>query len=338
MSQMEQKTSRSSVTGMDRFRSAARFFLLAATVLMLVLFAALNPSFLSARNVASILRTASILGITAIGLMMVCATGGINFAVSSQITLAGAVMGLVMKGAPEGMLPLAILAALAAVGITGFISGVLVIQCGVPPFIATLSVQTAVMGISRRLCGNTTMQSSAWPSNFRWLGQGMIGKWIPVPLMLFLVIGIIFWFFFNKTRTGRYIFAVGSNELTCKQVGINVKVIKYIAYTLGSMVVAFGGVVLASQSNSVVLTAGMELWPQVICVCMLSATFLTIGKYNVPGAAVAAVMMVVAQNGVVGLGGSFYMKDIIQGVIFVISVSIIALVRKEGLPKVSFGV
>ena len=71
-----------------------------------------------------------------------------------------------------------------------------------------------------------------------------------------------------------------------------------------------------------------------IAVTMLSATFLQIGKYNVPGCVLASILMIVIQNGVVSAGYPIYVKDIVQGILLTISVAIIAIIKEDGLPSV----
>ena len=96
------------------------------------------------------------------------------------------------------------------------------------------------------------------------------------------------------------------------------------------------GVLQTSISNSVNISAGSGYLMSAISSGILGATFLTPGKYNVPGTVIAAMINVIVRIGVVSMGASNYATDLVQGAILLIAIALIALAREDGLPAVSF--
>lgn len=318
------------------FRNLPRYFLLIATILLMLLFYALTPSFLQVLNLMNILRTASIYGILAIGYATVIMTGDMNFSFSSQAALAAVVTGLLLKGWPDAYLTCALIAVLCSV-VIGFLPAFFVIHLKVPSFIATMGFMTVFTGLLKVLTNNTILFSNAWGNRYALPANMTIFGMIPLPVVVFIVIAIIAHLFFEKSRTGRYLFAIGASKTTCQQVGINEKRIRYIGFSICSACSGIGGVLYGAMLGQATPLMGSDLILPIIAITMVSATFYSIGKYNVPGIVMSSIIMIVVQNGVIGLGLEAWAKDVSQGLMLVIAVGIIARVRKDGLPKVTFG-
>ena len=131
--------------------------------------------------------------------------------------------------------------------------------------------------------------------------------------------------------------AVGNNPNCCKQVGINVRRIKIIAFIMCSVVCGFAGILSASKTNNVMFTLGSGIMMDAMASAMLGATFLRPGRYNIQGTVVAALLTAIISNGITFSGYPDYIKDIINGIILIIAVGYIAMTRKEGLPSVKMG-
>ena len=317
-------------------QEASRYFLGVALVLVAIVFGIINPRFLSLTNIMDILRTGSVIGLMACGSVLIWSTGEINFAVGAQLTLGSAVLGRLMHVMAPELYPLGVLLTLLVVGLTGIIACVFVVNLGVPSFIATLALSLSLDATNLILTDNTTFFSRNWGKIYTAMGQGFLFKVVPMPVVICLIIAFVTSMFLNRTRTGNYIFAVGGNATASRQVGVRVERIKYLAYFLGSVLIGMAGVLQTSINNNVILTSGTDLQMPSICATVLGATILTPGKYNIPGALVASILIITLQNGVISVGGSFYMKDIVQGAVLLVAVGIMATVRRGGLPSVKF--
>lgn len=314
-----------------------KYFLLITLVLVAVVFGILQPAFYNLNNIMDILRTASVIGIMALGCMLIMSTGELNWCMGAQFTMAAGIVGRLMANAPEGAYVPVIILSLILTMFTGLLTGFFVIQVGVPSFIASLAMETVMTGVNKLLCDGGTFFSPAWGDYFTAVGRGYLFDVIPLPVIAMLILAVISHFFYEKTATGRHLCAVGANETASRQVGLNTGMLKYLAFALSALLCGVAGIIQSSISMNVSLSAGSELLMPALCTTMLGATFLKPGKYNVPGTAVAAILMILIQNGVVSAGGSFYVKNLIQGAICIVAVGIVAMVRTEGLPKVSFG-
>ena len=228
---------------------------------------------------------------------------------------------------------LGFLAGILASVAVGLVLALFTIKIGVPTFVCTLALATVLDGCTQLLNNGTTLYSKNWPDAFN-LMQLKLGNVIPTAVLVFFGIALLMHILYEKTRFGRHLYAVGSNPTAANNSGISVPKMKVSAMVLSSVLCGFAGMIAASYNNSVSLTMGSELMLPAIAATMLSATFLQLGKYNVPGTVLAAILMIVIQNGVISAGYPIYVKDIIQGILLTLAVAIIALIKEDGLPSV----
>lgn len=311
-----------------------KFFLLFALIMVIAVFGILNPNFLTTYNLMNILKTASIVGLISIAAMVNLNSGALNFCLGTQSTLTAAIMGVLLDRYIDNYI-LAVLAGFIACMLIGCIISYFVIILKVPTFIATLSFSTILSAVIKGLTGGSEMFSTNWPKAYTYIGKTKVFDVIPLPIIIFFVLGGICWFMMERTRLGRLLYASGASNTTAKQIGISIGKMQFIAFMIGSFLLATAGVVQTSVLNNVNPTMGNELLLPSISAAMLGATFLTPGKYNVPGTLTAAFLTTTIKLGVASIGAGSFVSDIVQGIILVIAVGIIAFVRKEGLPKVS---
>lgn len=311
----------------------SRIFLLIALVVIAVIFQAVQPRFLMLNNVMNLLALSSIIGVLALGNMILMAAGEMSFSIGAQCTVIGAVFGKFLASETSNNMVLAFFVGVAASAAIGLFLAFLTVRIGVPTFVCTLAVATIVDGCSQLLNDGTTLYSRDWPDSFN-LMQMRIGGVLPVAVVVFLGLAVLMHVIYEKTRFGRHLYAVGSNPTAANNSGISVPKMKVWAFVISSVFCGFAGMIAASYNNSVSLTMGAELLMPAIAATMLSATFLQLGKYNVPGTVLAAILMIVIQNGVISAGYPIYVKDIVQGALLTIAVAIIAIIKEDGLPSV----
>ena len=140
----------------------------------------------------------------------------------------------------------------------------------------------------------------------------------------------------ERTRYGRHLFSVGANPVACQQVGINVARVKYVAYVLAAFFAGVAGLLHTSYNGVVSNTMGTEMFTPALCAVFLGATCFRLGTYNVVGTFVASIIMTMITNGVLNLGLTYFVKDMIEGAVLLIAVGVIAVLRKDGLPKMTF--
>ena len=313
-----------------------KYFLLIADVVLILFFSILAPGFLQLTNLMDILSTAALVGVLGMGASIVMMVGEMNFGIGAEATLTAAILGAILGEGKISVYFVGVLVALLIIGLMGVIDATFGVIIGVPAFIATLAISKINDGFINLLTGGKTLFNMQWPAAFRTFGQARLGP-VPVLAIVFVIVAVALWFLVDKTKFGTYIQAIGNNAACCRQVGINVRTIKFIAFVITSLVGGFAGILASSKTGNIQATLGSGIMMDAMAAAMLGATFLRPGRYNIQGTVVAAVLTAIITNGITFCGYPDYIKDIINGIILIIAVGYIAMTRKEGLPSVKMG-
>lgn len=315
-----------------------RYFLLFVLILVTAIFYIMNPNIFSAYGLVSIFSTASIQGIIALGLMLELTTGNFDLSIGATAGFSAAVLGFIMSKAAPHWYPLAIVAAIAAAILVGLFNAFITVKIGVPAFIGTMAIRSLLSGLVSLMTNNTVYFSSNWGDTYKFLGQGKIGG-VPFCLLIFIGICVIIYVFLEKTKTGRYIYATGANRTAAQNVGIPVVKMQVLSFVIGAALAGIGGILHSSRNFQTSVQMGIDLQlPAQIC-CLLGATFLTPGKYNVFGCIVGILLTTILTNGIYStIGNAIYVKSIVEGLVFMTAIGLIAKIRHEGLPKVKFDI
>ena len=313
------------------------WMLLFAMAAVLVLFYIINPRILSKDSIGTMLATASMQGIVALGLMFVMTTGVFDLAAGMKSALAAAIMGaMTAEGFTMGGYILGIVLGILAAVAFGVIHGYLTINLKIPGFIAALALRMLLQAIVAILTKNTIFYSNDWGDKFKVLGQGQLGP-IPYPFLIFVGLCVVCWFFYERTRTGRHIYATGANQTAAAQVGINTVKIKYISFIAGAILCAIGGILYTSRNFNVSVQQGLNIQMPAMTSVLLGASFWEPGKYNVPGCFVGALFTVVLTTGAFSIfTGGAWANFLLQGLAFLLALGLISRSMEGGLSKVNF--
>ena len=304
------------------------YLLLIAAFVVGIVFGLVENSFFKPTNLVEIVRAAAIIGMMGLGETVVQSAGEMDFAVGAETSF-GAVMIAIMMTQLNLNFFVAFILTMMLVILVGALNSIIVVKVGIPSFVATLGMNTFINGINKYLTGGGTYYSTHWPEGFSVLGKSSLFNAIPMPAVLFVICSLIVWVFLSKTRTGRYIYAVGANPNASKNVGIDVGKHKMIAFIVCSVCGGFAGMVQCSILNAATTTAGDSNFLKALSTCMLGATFLTPGVYNIPGTFVGAIMLGIIDNGLTMVGASYFMKDIINGLVLILAVGMVSLSQKK---------
>ena len=159
--------------------------------LVCIIAAARYEAFLMPENLLNVLRQNSMLGIIAVGMTFVILTGGIDLSVGSLLALAGVIAALL---ADRG-LAIALVAAVAATALLGFINGVIIAKARILPFIVTLGMMIAARGLTLAVTNEQNVRISPAATDFTWLGQGELFGFLPVPIVVLIFAYAVFWSF-----------------------------------------------------------------------------------------------------------------------------------------------
>jgi len=314
----------------DIVQFAAKYAALLFLVLLMLVFALLEPRFLHPLNLFNVLRQVSIFGLVAIGMTFVILTAGIDLSVGALLALAGLVGAYVAKGGLEdrfavgagvaaGNPALLAMAAAIAVGLAGgAIQGTAVTRLRVPPFVVTLGGLTAFRGAALLFSGGGPI--SGFAPDYTWWGQGKIG-FVPVPVIIFLASAIIAHVVLRQTRFGLHVLATGGNERAADLNGVATKRVIFLVYVIVGFFCGLAGFLLSARLSSAEAVAGLGLELTVIASVVIGGTSLFGGFGSIFGTVVGACLIGVLTNGLVLLNVSSFVQQIVIGVILVSAVA-----------------
>lgn len=289
------------------------------------------PGFFSFSNIMVGIRQAVFTAIVGFAMTFVIAMGGIDLSVGSTVGLTGMLVGTLMLNGVNIYLGLFLAIILGAV--IGLVNGLLVTKFGIAYFIATLGTMSILRGIIYVYTKGIPIYGLNFPE-FSVFGEGYIGV-IPVPIIITLVIFIICFYLFYKTKFGRYTLAIGSNEDASRMVGININRIKVLVFIFSGVMCAIAGILLASRSEAAVPDAGSGYEMDAIAATVIGGTSMTGGKGNMVGTAFGAVLMATIHNGLSLLNINTLWNQVVIGVFILLAVAFDSFTAKRAAAKAS---
>ncbi|MEV4242293.1 ABC transporter permease [Streptosporangium canum] len=296
---------------------------LVALVVLAVALSLLSGDFLTVTNLLNVGVQAAVTAILAFGATFVIITGGIDLSVGSVAALSAIVLAWTATDAGLPW-PLATVIALAVGLACGLVNAALIAYGKLPPFIATL----AMLGVARGLALVISQGSPiAMPEAVSHLGD-TIGDYLPVPVVVMLIMGLITAVILSRTYSGRAMYAIGGNEEAARLSGINVNRQKLITYALAGLFAAVAGIVLASRLASAQpqAAAGYEL--DAIAAVVIGGASLSGGKGRAFGTFVGALILAVLRNGLNLLSVSAFWQQVVIGVVIALAVLLDTLRRR----------
>ena len=288
----------------------------------------LSDRFLTPANGWNIMRQISVNVCLSIGMTMVIIAGGIDLSVGSILALAGAVTaGLIKNPVPIPWLDIqleftvggGILAGLFIGMLLGWFNGQMITRVRIPPFVATLGMLSIARGL-------TMLWTRGFPitglgTSFATIGTAsFVG--VPVPVWISALLSIAFIVVTNKTRFGRYIYAVGGNEQASRLSGLDVDRIKRQIYTLAGGLSAVAGLIVTSRLDSAQPNAGTGYELDSIAAVVIGGTSLSGGRGSIWGTVVGCLIIGVLNSGLVLLDVSPFWQQVVKGVVILLAVAI----------------
>lgn len=286
-----------------------------------------NPSFLSGENINDMITNTAILSILALGMMLVLITRGIDLSIGAVIAISGMISAQIIS-VNQGLNPVLILFLGTVIGmVCGLINGFLISKFGILPIIATLGMMNIFRGLTFRISGGEWVSSYQMPESFVSIATGKTFG-INNLIVIAIVIYLIFFYFINHTRTGRQIYAVGSNPESAKVSGINENKILLLVYSMMGGLAGLSGVLWVSKFASAQgdTASGYEL--TVIAACILGGVSIAGGSGKISGVILGAILIGLLNNALPLLNVSPFWQNAIQGFIILFAVIINTLVKR----------
>ncbi|MFE5819151.1 substrate-binding domain-containing protein [Streptomyces sp. NPDC056479] len=305
---------------------------LTALIVLVVAMSALSGDFLTTDNLLNVGVQAAVTAILAFGVTFVIVSAGIDLSVGSVAALSATV--LAWSATAHGVpVVIAVLLAVATGIVAGLVNGFLISYGKLPPFIATLAMLSVARGLSLVISEGSPI---AFPDSVSHLGD-TLGGWLPVPVLVMVVMGLIAAFVLGRTYIGRSMYAIGGNEEAARLSGLRVKKQKLAIYAMSGVFAAVAGIVLASRLSSAQPQAadGYEL--DAIAAVVIGGASLAGGTGKASGTLIGALILAVLRNGLNLLNVSAFWQQVVIGVVIALAVLFDTLRRKAGASPVAGG-
>jgi rhamnose transport system permease protein len=289
-------------------------------ILILVVAVTLRaPSFLTVDNFEDILLNISILAIVALAQTMVILTHGIDLSVSSMIGLVAMMVGFVVKQNPEMSVVLAVVLGMGLGAVLGTFNGLIITFGKVPPIIATLGTLSIYRGLVFYYSQGTWINSFELPASFKLLSKGApLG--LPNIVIIALLVAVLVYYFLNHTRTGRDIYAVGSNPDAAQFSGIRTQRITFLVYLISGLLCGLAAVLWVSRFESAQTNTALGFELQSVAASVVGGVSISGGVGSVPGVLLGALLLGIIQNSLTLIRISPFWQLAAQGLLILIAV------------------
>jgi ribose transport system permease protein len=298
---------------------------LTALFLLGAILSIMSPVFLTPKNLLTVMLQASVNSILSLGMTFIIITGNIDLSIGSVVALSATAIGFYMHN--FGLNPYLGIVLIFFIGLaTGFVSGTIITQVGIPAFIVTLGSMQIWRGLALQLSKGTT--AFGFAPVIKFFGQGKIGI-VPVPVVIVFMMYFLGWFILTKTKLGLNTYAIGGNEGAARLSGINVKKIKVILFTMNGFLCSLAALILMGRmdSSTGIMADGYEM--DAVSATIIGGASLFGGEGNVWGTLIGALLIGVLRNGLNLMNVSAYLQKVAIGLVIVLAVSIDGIRRKS---------
>ena len=289
-----------------------------------------RPAFFSWDNFINLMKNTSIRYIIALGISGCLITTGNDLSAGRTVGFAACISAILLQrgdyasrfypNMPELPIFVVLIIVMAICAVIGLANGLVVSYLKVQPFIATLGMQTIVYGICLVYTGASPI--GGLRSDYTNLANdGLFGTKFSYIFIFAIIVCALMWFLYNKTRHGKYMYAIGGNEVAAEVAGVNVPKTKIKIYMLASALFAVAGFLMAAKSGgaSVNTAQGYEL--DAIAACTIGGVSTTGGIGKVSGIFVGVLVFELLKIAMQFMGIETSYTYIVQGLVIIVAVA-----------------
>lgn len=300
-------------------------------LLILVLYVGITvPTFRSFRNIMNLAINAAPRVIIALGVSGCLITKGTDLSAGRAVGLSACLAGIMLQkpDAPSKVWPnfpqlnvfVVLLIVMAICAIFGLINGIVVSYLNVPAFIGTLGMQLIIYGIA--LVITNAVPIGSYRADYIAVTQGKIGGVFPFLFLYLIIAAAIFWFVYNYTRHGKYMYAIGGNEVAAEVSGVNVKKTKIIIYVTAACMYGIAGFLLGGKSGGCNVNMGLGYELEAIAACTIGGVSVNGGIGKVSGVIIGVAVFELLKTALQFLGVNTNYQYIAQGVVIVVAIAL----------------
>lgn len=300
-------------------KSHSRELLLLVVIVLIGIFVTcINPTFASVKNLLTVLNSYAIMGIMAIGMMMVIVTGNIDVSVGAQFAVCGMVAAVVAERT-QGKYSLVIFFVAIITGVLlGLFNGFFVAKLNIPAIIVTLATLSILKGSLILITDGVWVEQLSGP--FTKVATTKFAG-ISVLLLCWLLVLIIAWFLINKTRMGRGIMAVGGNPAGAMRIGINRFGIYLFSFGFMGATSGLAAALNISKLTMAHPTAGAGMEMKLIAAAVIGGTLFQGGSASVFGTFLGILLFAVIENALVLMKVPVYWQALVTGLVLLLAIA-----------------
>ena len=297
-------------------------------ILILLIAVVVNPNFFVWRNITNIFVQSSVTGIIALGMTMVICAGQIDISVGAQVAIISGFGIEILNHTQNIWIMLLFMFVFGTV--LGTINGLLVAKGRMPAMIATLAMQTSCRAIINHFGqgGPFTvangMSNEPFYETYRQVAAGAVtlfGQRIPYPMIVFIVMALLFGLIMQRTRLGKYIYAVGSNAVSARLAGVNVDRTKIAVFAITGSLCGFASWIYSSRLMAVAAASAGNLFEMdAIAAVAIGGTAMSGGRGKIIGTFLGVIMFKMINNILVAAQVPTFLNGAISGAIIIIAV------------------
>ena len=291
-------------------------------------------NFFSWGNLGNLISNTAVRFIIALGVSGCLITKGTDLSAGRQVGLAACLAGILVQRAdysgrlysalPEMNMFVALIIVIMIGACIGAFNGLIISRLKVPPFITTLGTQTIVYGACLVL--TDAQPIGGFQKQYTQLVTGRIGNvagfHLPYLLFVAIIVGLLFYFIYNSTRHGKYMYAIGGNEIAAEVSGVNTKKSLMLIYITAGIMYAFAGWLLAAKSGGASSGMGQGYELEAIAGCTIGGVSTTGGIGTVPGVLIGVLVFELLKIVLQFLGVNPYYNYIVQGIVIIVAVAL----------------
>lgn len=302
-------------------KELSQFMALGALIIIYIFFSIFGNNFFSTDALVNILDSSYYIGFMAIGVTFVIITGGIDLSLGTVLICSALVGGVAHNnwGLPMG---LALIICVLVGGLFGLLNGILVARFKLPPFVATLGNMMIAQGAGAIVSKVMTIRYPNITSPDGWFKNVFYktSNGFPIGIVWLALAFVVAYIILNKTKIGRYAYAIGSNEEAARLSGINVVKWKTIVYVISGLFSGMAAVMYAATYTSIVPATGNGFELLAIAGVVIGGTSLSGGVGSLSGTIIGVYIMSVLKQGLMSMNLQAHYQTLFTGVVVIAAV------------------
>jgi rhamnose transport system permease protein len=300
---------------------ARTFGIIGVLALFVLITTAIEPRFLSAGNIRFILSETSLYALVAVGETLVVLTRNVDLSVGSVVGLSAYVSADMFQQHPGIAIPVVFLVGLGVGLACGLVTGIITAVGRVPSLVVTLAMLYIIRGVDTIIVGSGQVVANALPQSFINIFHATILGIPDLAIATALVVAVAA-YYLRTLRSGRDLYAIGSDPAAARLAGIPIATRVFMAFVLSGAIAGLGGVVWATQYNTIDATAATGLELQVIAAVVVGGVAIFGGSGSVVGAALGALLLQTISSALNVLGVASIWTEAIAGFLLLVAITL----------------